>query len=474
VTIAGQGEAIMAATDLAPQRTGLQRLPFRPLFWLRDRPVQPRLRAAFQEQDKQAFALTTRATVLAVLATGLFMLAAIPFEAAAWSLIMILLLAVAAVAHYALEVSRRRRWWFRYVYSLLTAGFVTAAILVPSPFFEQADRIPQLSLRFEATVFFFIFIALSALTYSPRFVMWTGFACAISWGTGVLVIATLPDSITLLDLPNLSEATLAEKRTQLLDLKFVSISNTAQAMFAMMTVSTILAMAVWRTKRLMNRQMLAERERANLARYFSPALVDELSDVDEPLGAVRSQNVAVLFADIRGFTTMSEKQTPEQTIALLRAFHGRMADAVFRHQGTVDKYIGDAIMATFGTPIVSDSDAANALACAGDMLASIKDWNRERQSAGEDPINVSIAVHYGPAVLGDIGNERRLEYAVIGDTVNVASRLEYLTREKGVSAIVSQDLVDAAGDGSGDGLRPLGETRVRGREAPVGLFALPD
>lgn len=464
----------MTATELAPTRPGLRRLPFRPFFWLQDRPVQPRLLAAFQEQDRRAFALTTRATVLAVLATGLFMLAAIPFEAAAWSLIIITLLAAAAVAHYMLEASTRGRWWFRYVYAVLTAGLVTAAILVPSPFFDQADRIPQLSLRFEASVFFFIFIALSALTYSPRFVMWTGFVCAISWGTGVLIIATLPDSITVLDLPNLSEATLDEKRTQLLNLKFVSISNTAQAMFAMMIVSTVLAMAVWRTKRLINRQMSAERERANLARYFSPALVDELSDVDEPLGAVRSQDVAVLFADIRGFTTMSEKQTPEQMIALLRAFHGRMADTVFRHKGTVDKYIGDAIMATFGTPIVSDSDAANALACVGDMLTTIRDWNDMRKEAGEDPVEVSIAVHYGAAVLGDIGDERRLEYAVIGDTVNVASRLEHLTREKGVSAIVSKDLVDAAGDAAMRGLKPLGETRVRGREAPIGLFALPD
>lgn len=464
----------MTAIDQAAGAVRPARMPFRPLFWLRDIPIQPRLLNEFREQDVRAFALTTRATVVAVLSTGLYMLVAIPIEAAAWSLIVTSLLAVCAVAHYWLETSSYQKPWHRYGYALLVAVLVSAAILVPSPFFANADRIPQISLRFEGNVFFFVFIALSALTYSPRFVLWTGFMCAACWGLGVMLVALQPESVTVLDLPNLSEATIADKQALLLHPKFVSISNTVQSIFAMLIVATVLSMSVWRSKSLMNRQMSAEREHANLARYFSPALVEELSDVDEPLGAVRSQNVAVLFADIRGFTTMSEKQTPEQTIALLRAFHSRMADTVFRHNGTVDKYIGDAIMATFGTPLVGERDAANALACASGMLASIKEWNKERERTGEEPVEVSVAVHYGPAVLGDIGDERRLEYAVIGDTVNVASRLEHLTREKGVLAIVSKDLVDAAGDVARNGLLPLGEVLVRGREAPIGLFALPD
>lgn len=460
----------MATAESAAGALQPARRAFRPLFLIRDVPIEPRLRQEFRKQDVRAFALTTRATVIAVLASGVYLLAATPLEAAAWNLIVIALLAIAAILHYRIEISGYRRRWHRYAYAVLVAILVTAAILVPSPFFADANRIPQISLRFEGNVFFFVFIALSALTYSPRFVLWTGLVCALSWGLGVLLVALQPDSVTVLDLPNLSQATISAKQQQLLHPKYVSISNTLQAMFVMLIVATILSIAVWRTKRLMNRQMSAERERANLARYFSPALVEELSDIDEPLGAVRSQNVAVLFADIRGFTTLSEKQSPEEIIALLRAFHSRMADVVFRHQGTVDKYIGDAIMATFGTPIVSERDAANALACARDMLESIEHWNAERTSSGRDPIEVSVAVHYGPAVLGDIGDERRLEYAVIGDTVNVASRLEKVTREKGVSAIVSGDLADAAGANAD--LRSLGETRVRGREAPVRLYAL--
>src|SRR5690606_33509576 len=105
-----------------------------------------------------------------------------------------------------------------------------------------------------------------------------------------------------------------------------------------------------------------ERARANLARYFSPNLVDALSERDEPFGPVRRQSVAVLFADIAGFTRMSETRSPEDVFAMLRGFHARMAAEVFRWQGTLDNFIGDAVFATFGTPEAGTHDASNALA----------------------------------------------------------------------------------------------------------------
>jgi adenylate cyclase len=112
----------------------------------------------------------------------------------------------------------------------------------------------------------------------------------------------------------------------------------------------------------------AERARGNLARYFSPNIVDMLADQDEPLGAVRRQTIAVLFADIVGFTRMSEAMPPEAVVTMLRQFHERMTAHIFTCGGTVDKYIGDSIFAAFGVPTASDNDAANALICADMML----------------------------------------------------------------------------------------------------------
>jgi adenylate cyclase len=150
-----------------------------------------------------------------------------------------------------------------------------------------------------------------------------------------------------------------------------------------------------------------------------------------------------------------------------------MAATVFAHEGTVDKYVGDAIMATLGTPRARPGDAANALRCTLAMIDAVAAWNAERRAAGEAPLAVGIGVHYGPVVAGDMGDERRLEYAVIGDTVNVASRIEALTRERGAAALISAEAVAAAAlaGPSAARLSRAEPATLRGRDRPVELWA---
>ena len=152
-----------------------------------------------------------------------------------------------------------------------------------------------------------------------------------------------------------------------------------------------------------------------------------------------------------------------------------MEREVFRHDGTLDKYLGDGLMATFGTPFTSDSDAGNALRCAQAMIGAIGELNRERNSRGEPPIKLSIGVHYGQVVLGDIGLNR-LEFAVIGTAVNAASRLQTLTREYGCAMVASDELVQRAraeAGGSTDDFALLVKQparTIRGLEQPVGIW----
>jgi adenylate cyclase len=236
-----------------------------------------------------------------------------------------------------------------------------------------------------------------------------------------------------------------------------------------------LALAVRRSNALLISHAGIERERANLARYFSPNVVEQLSGNDEPLTRVHTQDVAVLFADIVGFTTYADGRDPKEVIGTLRQFHERMEREVFRHGGTLDKYLGDGLMATFGTPFAGDSDALNALRCARGMVGSIAELNRERSGRNEPPIQVSVGLHYGQVVLGDIGLNR-LEFAVIGTTVNAASRLEALTREFGCAIVVSDALVQQArtetGHLSGDFVSLVEQPAqsIRGLEQPVGIW----
>ena len=215
----------------------------------------------------------------------------------------------------------------------------------------------------------------------------------------------------------------------------------------------------------------AERARMNLARYFSPNMVDLLAESDEPLGPVRRQTVAVLFVDIVGFTRMAEAMTPEAVVGMLREFHQRMGNQIFDCGGTIEKYIGDEIFAVFGLPSASPHDAANALRCAGLMLAELEAWNKERVQREELPLALGIGLNYGPAVLGDVGTEHSLSFTVIGDTVNVASRLQGLTRELKTPLIVADSILKQIGGGALPvELKDQGERELRGRNSAIRIW----
>ena len=233
---------------------------------------------------------------------------------------------------------------------------------------------------------------------------------------------------------------------------------------------------IQRMQELDRRRSAAERARANLSRYFSPNLVEMLADRDEPLGAMRRQTVAVMFIDIVGFTRMAERMPPEAVAAMLRQFHDRMTAQIFACGGTVDKYIGDEILAVFGLPDAGPEDAANALRCADMMIAALNGWNVERAGRDEPPLAMGIGLNYGPVVIGDVGGGQSLSFTVIGDTVNIASRLQRLTRSLRTLLVVSDPTVTAAKSVMGEfpaammKLEDRGEQTLRGRTDPVRIW----
>ncbi|MBV9907272.1 MAG: response regulator [Hyphomicrobiales bacterium] len=230
--------------------------------------------------------------------------------------------------------------------------------------------------------------------------------------------------------------------------------------------------------REMDRQrMAAERARNNLSRYFSPNLVQLLAAQDEPLGAGRRETVAVLFADMVGFTRMAEVMAPEDVLELLREFHARMTAQIFASGGIVDQYMGDGIFSVFGVPAASAGDAASALNCAEMMLQALESWNEERNAKGEPRLDIGIGLNYGPVVLGDVGGEHSMAFTAIGDTVNTSARLQALTRSLGTPLVVGDAVVRAiralspgvAAERIGE-LEDRGEYSLRGRTSPVRVW----
>ena len=185
-----------------------------------------------------------------------------------------------------------------------------------------------------------------------------------------------------------------------------------------------------------------EKSRANYSRYFSPDVREEIEGSTKNANEKSSRDltVAVMFTDIVGFTKLSEKMQPKEVLELLSEYQTLMVDAIFQHKGTVDKFIGDAVMANFGTPKSHGNDAQNAFDCALLMNKKLSDWNIEREKKGLVKIEHRIGIHYGPCVAGNMGSEQRVEFAVIGDVVNVASRICDACKEFDTNFLVSLDL----------------------------------
>ncbi len=358
----------------------------------------------------------------------------------------------------------------------LDMALLTVAFVVPVPTADEAWPL-AMQLRLGSFDYFYVFVAFAVLSYSPGLALWTGLSATVAWSLGVGWVLSRPEPFTVVNWRELQSLPVQDIVSLLLDQNYVSAVIWIQQALLCVLIAAILSVAVWRGRRLAIREAAVATERANLARYFSPNMVDELAQTRHVLGQGRSQEVGVLFVDIVGFTTYSESQPPGAVIALLQAFHSRIATAVFKEGGTVNKYIGDAVMATFGMPVPQEGDAARTLRCVCSVLNALEEWNREREAAGLMPVRFGLGAHYGPVVIGDIGEERCLEFAVVGDTVNTASRLEHLTRAHGARALVSDALVIAARAEGADIEALLQEfeevppQQLRGKREPLTVWA---
>ncbi len=207
-----------------------------------------------------------------------------------------------------------------------------------------------------------------------------------------------------------------------------------------------------------------DRLKTTFGKYMTASVMDHLLAGKVALGG-ESLRVTILFTDIRGFTTLSEKMDPQHLVALLNEYFTEMVNIVMDEGGVVDKYIGDAIMAVFGAPVAKPGDAANAVRAAVRMRIALRELNTRLAERGLPPLRTGIGIHTGEVVAGNIGSERRMEYTVIGDAVNLASRLESNTKEVGADVLISEDTY--ALTKSTIEARAVREITVKGRNQPV-------
>ena len=213
-----------------------------------------------------------------------------------------------------------------------------------------------------------------------------------------------------------------------------------------------------------------KRLRTSMSRYMPKTVVDRLLEDQEDALTGTAQTASVLFSDIRSFTSMSEELGAQRTVGLLNEYFENMVECIENHNGILDKYIGDAIMAIFGVPFISSDDPSNAIATAHDMMRSLHALNAKRVTRGEMPLYIGIGINTGEVVAGNIGSHRRMNYTVIGDAVNLASRLESATKKYDTPLLISRFTYEQIPAELQGKFREIDKIRVRGRSSGVSVY----
>ncbi|MEL7099272.1 MAG: adenylate/guanylate cyclase domain-containing protein [Pseudomonadota bacterium] len=430
-----------------------------------DVPVSRRVEETLDRHKEEGLELAIRARWIALAVVAAFLPFVVPLNQIAWPWALLAL--VALNGYFLRRVGRRGQSARELFFIFIDVLLMTVALLAPNPL-STFDWPTSMIYQFDTFYYYFIIVVVGCLAYNWRTILALG-----HWTSAMYLLGSALIWYFGREVPAITEGLEAAGFDPLLiyelDPNVMQWDRRIQEVMVLLLVTYTLAIVVRRFQRLLVSSAETERERSNLSRYFSPNVVSELSGVDDPLGQIREQNIAVLFVDIVGFTAYASGRTPTEVIETLRDFQSAMERQVFAHGGTLDKFLGDGLMATFGTPVAGPQDAENAIFCVRAMIAEVDRLNLRRRADGQPEIDARFGVHYGPAVLGNIGTDR-LEFAVIGNTVNIASRLQELSRTLGVPAVFSDTAVQAAGI-------PRGVTEntahpVRGAPEPVKVWTM--
>lgn len=442
------------------------------------------LNVAFGLEQKAGALLGFRARAAGVAIIALSLLLRASGVSLAYYLSILVILLLTGYLFY-LSAARAVRWGeaLRAFLVALDMTLITIALVVPAPGAPEAWP-AAMQLRLGDIGFLFVFLAFSALTYSPGLALWAGVAAGAAWIGGVAWALAQPDSFTR-GAGDFAKMDIDAALTTLLDPHYVSIIAAGQEAILLVITGAVVSAAVWRGRRQALRQISSAQERAKLARYFSPDLAEELTHNSDGLEEMKTREAAILFADIVDFTGAAEGMSPEDTIGFLREFHAIATAEVFAQAGTLNKFIGDEVMASFGAITDMEDYAAAAVRCALGVSERVARWSDARQTQGLRPIRVGVGVHVGPVVVGNIGDRRCLELAVLGDVVNVASRLQESTRLHGADIMVSRAALAAAAasravaDGADpalaariDTFEPVEDAALRGKSEYVECAAL--
>ena len=346
-----------------------------------------------------------------------------------------------------LEEGKSFAEWRQYVSAFIETSIPTAGI-----FFSMQLLGPVNALTSPVTLWYPLFILLSALRLNFRITVFTGLVSAVSYFSLALWLITRPDS-------------------QSADPFLIAFPQHLIKAIFLLAMAVMTGFVTLQIKRRVISSALITAERNRISRTFgqhvSPEVMKELLE-QQPDRISQERYVCVMFLDIRGFTSFAEIKRPEEVVAYLDSLFEFMIEIVNRNNGIINKFLGDGFMAVFGAPISDGRENINAVNAAREILARLAD-----ECARENivPTTLGIGLHSGTAVTGRVGSSVRQEYTVIGDVVNLASRIEQLNKQFNSQLLISEEVWNSARDQAATAVR-IGETQVKGRAAPIQIYKL--
>ena len=354
-------------------------------------------------------------------------------------------------------------------WSLALSVFVDVTLLMVLiwSFHIQYMQPPSFYLKAPTLLYVFIFIALRALRFDARFVILAGALAALGWGVLIAYVVYADPGDTMITRDYVSYLT---SNSVLLGAEFDKI-------ISILVVTGLIAVALSRAKGLLVRAVSEQAAARELSRFFAPEIAERIKGAADHIlaGSGEMREAAILNLDLRGFTQLAGALPPGEVMGLLADYQRRMVPVIQRHGGSIDKFLGDGIMATFGAVRPSDRQAADALAALEAVMVEAAAWQRDCERQGRSCPQVNGAVATGRVLFGAVGDDTRLEYTVIGDAVNLAAKLEKHNKELGVRALcdrASYERALAQGFTPVEAKRRLTDVQVAGLGEPVDLVVV--
>ena len=305
-------------------------------------------------------------------------------------------------------------------------------------FHLQYDQPAAFYLKAPTFLYAFIFIALRVLSFEVGLVVLAGTVAAIGWL--ILVVYAVVDGQPG-DIITRDYVAYMTSSHVLLGAEFDKV-------ISLLLVTVVLSLAIVRTRRLLVRSVSEGAAAEDLSRFFAPEIARHITESEHRIGPGEGVmcDAAILSCDLRGFTKFAMQMPGSVVMKVLAEYEQRMVPVIQKHGGSIDKFMGDGIMATFGAAVRTNSYAADALAAVQELADASEAWRQERIDEGKQGLDVGFAVAVGPVVFGAVGDRTRLEFTVIGDAVNLAAKLEKHTRDEGVRGLTTANCIAIAGE----------------------------